>query len=720
MAVTPASFLDRSNAVPALQVAAGSYPIDASFASRGLPERVLGARVTDGFFAVWDTRAAVGRTLRPDDFGGGAAAVIGHQLWLDHFGGQPDVVGTAVRIDGTPYTIVGVMPATFRGPRNEQVWVPWIMSADERLERRFHLVGTIARLRRGESLDQAQAQLGALYERLRREHSEVEGWQPAVVPLRAALVGDVTDAVPLLVGTAATLVAVAWANLVGLLLGAWPRRRAEMLVRLALGASPRQLVAHSLVEIATWAAIGSVAGLALAHLLQQAVGRVLFAGTTFDFAPRIDARLMAAVMAFLVVTLLLVVLGPLARTVSREVDLTPKRHRSRRSRLATASAVGQMAGSNLLLAVSTSLVTGVSRLSAQAADEMASSLLAIEVSLSELQQPDEAQHRTFFSRLLESLASRPELADVAAASYIPPAAPLGNVRFEIAGRAGTSDDHSAVASAVDPGAFRLLGLKVIRGRAIGSSDGPTAPFVAVVSEALARRYWPTDDVVGQRLRVVGMAAAVSVVGVVADVHQPLASDSRVESVLYLSYLQVPWPFMTVVAGPRNDVAAAVRAVREEVARLAPDQATGAMHILRDLRSDWLVAPRARATVLGLFGAAALGLTLVGLYGSVTREVTSRFREFAIRQALGAAPLQVVAALTVRAVAATASGLMLGVGLLFVVFEPVQRQAKPDLAPLEGWSLAALLVLTGAVALVTAFIPARRASTANPADTLRAE
>ena len=142
--------------------------------------------------------------------------------------------------------------------------------------------------------------------------------------------------------------------------------------------------------------------------------------------------------------------------------------------------------------------------------------------------------------------------------------------------------------------------------------------------------------------------------------------------MYLSYLQTPWPFMTVVVRARADVEAAARAVREEVARLAPDQATGEVRLLSDVRTEWLVAPRARATLVALFGAAALLLTLVGIHGSVRREVVSRDRECAIRQALGASPAQVTIALTVPAVTATAMGLLCGIAALWVVVPTLQR------------------------------------------------
>ena len=150
-------------------------------------------------------------------------------------------------------------------------------------------------------------------------------WRPEVTRLRTVLAGDATRAVPLMTGALGLLLAVAWANLVGLLLGAWPERRDEIRLRMALGASTRQLVTHLLIEVAIWATVGAAAGLMLAKVLVQIAGPVLFLGTTFDFEPRIDARVVAFVIAFLVVTLVAIVLGPLTRTVARVVDLAPRR-----------------------------------------------------------------------------------------------------------------------------------------------------------------------------------------------------------------------------------------------------------------------------------------------------------------------------------------------------------------------------------------------------------
>ena len=189
--------------------------------------------------------------------------------------------------------------------------------------------------------------------------------------------------------------------------------------------------------------------------------------------------------------------------------------------------------------------------------------------------------------------------------------------------------------------------------------------------------------------------------------------------LYLPYQQVPWPFMTLLIDPAGDADGAIRAVREEVARLAPDQATGAVRLVHDLRTDWLVAPRARTSLVALFAGGALAITLVGLYGSVRREVVSRLREFAIRQALGARPAEVAGALARHAAGAALRGLVVGAAIAVPL---VSRLADryPDMAALGVLPMSGVLALLLAASWFSAYLPARRAGAANPADTLRAE
>jgi len=716
MGVTPASFLDWSMATGAFDGVGGAYALDLSFATEGLPTRVAGASVTEGYFAAWQVPAALGRTLSADDFGTGRAVVIDHAVWQEHYGGRLDVLGAPARIDGRVYTVVGVMPPTFRVPGTVHAWVPWVFSSDERRDRRSHLVGVVARLRAGTTPAAAARELETFYAGLRRAHVVMDGWSPIVRPLRAVLLGDVSRALTLMGAAVACLITVALVNMVALLAGSWPARRREIAVRLTLGASIRQVVMPLVVEIGVWAVAGAGAGLGVAHGVIAVFSAWLPALDRFAFLPRIDARLIAAVAVFLTVTLLAIALGPLLAFVRREADLSPRRHAPSGTRTRAVAATAQVAGAVVLLSLALTLAIGLRDLEGLAGvDE---GRLAMDVGLSELDAADDPRQRAFFATLLERVSARSEVAAVGAASYVPPTPPQGTYRFEVVGRPPDATLRAAVTSAVNGSAFTLLDVTPVRGRVLADSDGDGAPPAAVVSESFARRYLDGDPL-GQQLRLASVEAPLIIVGVVTDVPQPLAPDARIEALLYVPFRQVPWPFMTLLVEPRGDPAAAVRAVREEVRRLAPDQAAGEVRRLHGLRSRWLDPARSRTGLAGLFAVSATLLTLVGIYAAVARDVAARRREFAIRQALGATAARVVGSLTLHAGATTAAGALAGTALLVAVIAPLVGQSA-DVPAIDPATVALVPLAILAVAVATAYLPARRAAQADPSQALRVE
>jgi hypothetical protein len=302
---------------------------------------------------------------------------------------------------------------------------------------------------------------------------------------------------------------------------------------------------------------------------------------------------------------------------------------------------------------------------------------------------------------------------------VPPTPPLGNVRFSIEGRASPTEGQTALVSAVSTSVFKLLGIRLVRGRLIEDRDTQETPYVGVISVSLSRRYWPNESPLGRRVALVGNPKPVTIVGVVEDVRQPLSRDPRAESVLYLSYEQFPWPFMTVMVSPSHEAGAAVTAVREEISRLDPTQAAGSVRVLDEMRTEWLIQPRLQTTVVTLFGLTTLGLTLVGLYARVAHGVVVRAREFAIRQALGARPADVVRPLTIEALAVTTCGVIGGLALLplsTLALRSLVIDAPPfDLRIAVG---AAFVLMLGGLASV--YPPARRAGRMNPAELLTAE
>ena len=723
MAVTPANFLDWATRVTSLQDVAGLYSIDASVAGAGLPERVSGAKVTERFFNLWGVPPALGRALQANDFASDArVAVIGHGLWMRHFSAGSGAIGALLRIDGGAYTVAGVMPAGFRTVDNAEIWIPWVMSADERRERRFHLVTPIARLRSGIAAADAERELGAIYRQLRIDHPDTSAnWAARVMPLRDLLLGDSAKALTVLGAAVLVVVIVAWINVASLLMAWLPTRRQEFVVRLALGATTAAVVRQLLIETLMWASAGTAGGLAIASWFVHLFGAVgVSTAVPFDFDPRIDVRVLFATAAMLLASVIAAALAPSVFAVQRSKDLVPRRASTFGGPTRRVTVLVQVALSIVLMSAAAGLLVRFRHLAALAAPAGgATPAFAMEISLSEMGHPDEKNQRLFFERLFAALAARGEIQRFGAASYVPPKRPLGNVRFSIEGRPTSTEAQTALASGVNASAFEMLGVPLVRGRLIEERDHATAPYVAVISTALARRYWPSDDPIGRRIVLVGNEKPVTIVGVVGDVRQPLSTDPRAESVLYLSYKQLTWPFMTLVVAPSATAAAAVGAVRDEVARLDASQAIGVIQTLDDARTEWLVQPRLQTTVVTLFGLATLLLTLVGLYARVAHGVVVRAREFAIRQALGARPTDVVRAVTGDALLVVFGG-VIGGFVLLPLSTLTLRRLIADAPAIDVRLAAAVACLLLAGAFVSAYWPARRAGRADTAQLLRSE
>ena len=721
MSVTAANFWDWSPRVPALPHVVGLGQLEASLTGHGAPVRVIGTKVTEQFFAVMGVPPAIGRAFDASDFQGqGRTVIITDGLWERQFGRAAGVLGALVLIDGEAHTVIGVMPRTFKTIGNSEVWVPWIMTAQERTERRFHMVGVMARVGPGRTAADAERELQGLYRQLAAEHPETTAeWTARVVPLRELLLGDSRTALRVLGAAVLALLVVATINVIGLML-AWLRtRRQELVVRIALGASSGRIVRQLLVEALVWASAGIVGGVWLSAAFVRLFGAVgVSPALEYDFEPRIDGGVVLAMAALLGLLVIVTTAVPAWIGARGAVDLVARRA-APTGRWGQRFAIAvQVALSVVLICASAALLAGFRRV-AEIAGPAQDTTLAVDISLAEGRYRDEARQAAFFDDLLRALATRPEIRRAGAASYVPPARIFGNYRFAIEGREVPTDSQTTLASAVDPDALEILGVGVQRGRAIERRDDAAAPRVGAISAALARRYWPDEDPIGHRVTLFGDATPITIVGVVDDARQPLSTESRAESVLYLSYRQVPWPFMTMLIDPAGPPAAAMAALRDEVVRLDAAQAIGQARPLDEIRREWMTQPRLRSRIVAVFGGATLLLTLVGLWARVAYGVAARTRELAIRQALGARPADVIQIASREAVLVVLAGAAAGLALLPA--SAAGMQALIPGLPSAGWpvvlaAMAAFVVL----ALASAYGPARRAGRIAPAAVLRAE
>ena len=721
MAVTPANLLDWKDRVSTLQDVTGLGGLEASVVAQGSAVRAIGSKVTERFFDLLGVTPALGRGLTAADFrSNDRVVVIDHGLWSRTFGSNRNIIGASIIIDGDPHTVVGVMPSGFKTIGKSELWIPWLMSPAEQTERRFHLAGVMARLRPGRSASDAQQELAALYRELQADHPDTTtDWSARVLPLRDLILGDSGRALFMLGATIVVLIVVASINIAGLLLAWLPTRRQEFVVRMALGARVSRVVGQLLAETLIWGLAGLAGGVLLALSFVRLFGAVgISPALEYDFEPTIDARSLLAMTLLLLVNIGVTALIPSIVSVRQSRDLVPRGARATRVAGHRLAIVVQVALSVLLLCATAALLTGFNRVSSVATRGPRAGFV-IEVSLPETRYREEASQRQFFDRLLSALATRPEVRSVAAATYVPPARIFGNVRFAIVGRSTATDALTTLASGVSPSAFGVLGIPLVRGRLIDDRDQPRSPRAGVISAALARRYWPAEDPIGHRISLVGDPAPITIVGIVDNVRQPLSVDPRAESVLYLPYRQLVWPFMSVLIVPAGAAAPAVAAAREEVGRIDPAQAVGVARPIDELRNQWLEQPRLQTRMVALFGVSTLLLTLVGLYARVAYAAGSRAREFAIRQALGARPADVVRMLTGEAVAVVLAGAFAGMACLPAASSSIQSivggSAHTDLT-LAG----AIVALFSVLAFASAYWPARRAGQASPAELLKRE
>ena len=309
------------------------------------------------------------------------------------------------------------------------------------------------------------------------------------------LLGDSARALIVLGGAVLVLVVVAWINVASLLLGWLPSRRQEFLVRIALGATTTRVVRQLLLETLLWATAGMAAGLAIATWFVHLFGAVgVSTALPYDFEPRVDGRVVVVTAALLLLSVVATAVGPCVLAVHRSKNLVPRRASATGGPWRRMTVVVQVALSIVLLCAAAGLLVGFKRLAAPATPAIGiGPTLAMEISRSETRQPDDSDYRSFFEGLLAALGTRREIRAVGAASYVPPTRPLGNVRFTIEGRATSTEGQTALASAVSASAFRLLGIPLVRGRLLEERDLPNTPYVAVISAALSRRYWPERE-----------------------------------------------------------------------------------------------------------------------------------------------------------------------------------------------------------------------------------
>ncbi len=735
---SPAWFLDFRRDCHSFENVAGYRSSALNLVAEDQAERIEGAVVTPDFFAVMGVHAQLGRTLNPsaDAPGRPRAVVLSDSLWRRRYSADPAIVGHAIDLDGESYTVAGVMPASFQYPPNSDVWLPARYAVpehalrpdlDQSNIRDSHYFFAVGRLRPGVSKTSAQAEADLVAMRLRRAHPEgdlVE--RAALVTLNEELFGEAQSPVAVLLAAVGLLLLIACANVANLVLARGAARTKEIAIRAALGASRRRLVRQLVTESLLLASGGCTFGIALAYAALQPVTSLLPLDVSatklhidvrvLAFAATVSAS--AGLLCGLFPALALAKAGPgmVLNETARGSSGGPGSGRTRNLLV-----VAEVALTAVLLAGGGLLVRSMQRLERVPTGFAPERVMSARISLPQIRYPTPEDRARFVAQVLDRLNTSPGIASAGVVSRLPLLPGNSTRSVEIKGRPSKDTDLAPDYLVASPAYFRSMGIRLIRGRMFTERDGLNSPPVVLINASMARYFWGTHDPIGQFVQAGACGKAnewCEVVGIVEDVRQHnLAETPRLA--MYVPYARDPWPFLVMVARSAADPAAAASTVTGAVHAVDKDQAVFEVRTLTNVLERSLGPRRTRAWFVAAFAGLALALACIGIYGVASYNATQRAHEIGIRIALGAARADVLRLVIGQAIQLAGIGAVAGLMLAAALGRLISSMLF-EIRPTDAATFAVCVAILLSVAALASYIPARRASRADPAVSLRAE
>ena len=726
--VSPANFLDwqaRSRAFDGLAI----YGFGARTITGGpRAEPVTIVHVSPNLFSLLHATPAMGRLLTAaDDQPGSHVVVVSQSFWQSHFGGGA-LNGQSLSLDGQPYAIVGVMPASFEWPAWSvtamPIWTPLAWTDADKAVRGNHNYSVLGRLRAGVTIGQASAEMDAISADLAREHPvENTGWGATLVPLQNLIVDPVRPSLIILLGAVGFLLLIAAANASNLMLNRALARRKEIAIRAALGASRARLVRQIVVETLLVSALAAAVGVALAKAALSSFATVLS-----DQLPRaaevaLDGRVVAATVVMAVAAGLVASLGPAIQASRSRVQDALKLGLGRTD-AASAGRQGRRILVGVEVALSLVLLAGAGLLARSVWSLLhvdpgfdAANVLTFSVAVPQERYPTPAAQSVFFDTALSHVRALPGVTNAAFIDSLPLTG--GSVQpFTIVGRPApaAADAMEIAVRQMSPGYFRAMRIPVVRGRDVDPDD----PFSVVVSESAARTFWPGADPIGQRMQFKFTPdATFDVVGVVADVRlADLDRDAATPTVYQWARVR-PWRSLTFVVRTSGSPDATTSAAVGAIAAIDRDQAVRDVQTMASRVAAVTAPQRFEMDLLAAFAMLALTLAGIGLFSVLAHAVRGRAREIAVRSALGASAAQVTGMVVAEGLTPTLGGLAVGL-VAALLLGPLLKSLTFGIQTFDPATYAMGTAVLLAVSCLAAVVPAWRAAHLDPLKVLREE
>jgi len=694
------------------------------------PEPLAAAIASPEFFQVLRVQPLQGRLFSPEENQPGKDHVVllSEALWRTRFGADQEILGRPLILNSEVFTVVGILPTEFDAPSfsGTDVWAPHSIDEDLKQGRWLRNRRVIARLKPGATLDQARAEMATIAQQLARAYPDAQGgWSIALTSLQDREVGSLRAAFLVFMGAVGFVLLIACANVANLLLARAAARKKEFAIRAALGANRGRVVQQMLTESVLLAILGGALGCLLAYWAVD-----LFVGLSPRNIPRLEqVRVDRAALGF---TLLLSALAGVL------FGLAPALHAAKKDLLESLKEGTRAAGTapgmslrNVLVSAETALalvlligagllLQSFVRLVTFRPGYNPEKLLTFEVYPGMKRYPQAKQVTSLYEQIAENLQAIPGVRSVANVSSGPLFGGEEGVEFQLEGHAQAEPGKNPVANYhnASPGYFRAMEVPLLKGRDFDAHDDANAPAVAIINETMARRWWPEQNPVGQRLWLVRSKASVEIIGVVGDVRRP-ALNAPVEPEIFWPYRQHPrWASFFVL---RASVApeSLIPEVRSRIAQLDREVLVSNLRTMDQRLARSVQWPRFLASLLGIFAGIALLLAVVGVYGVISYAVSQRTHEIGIRMALGAQARDVLQLVLGRGLMLSLIGVAVGLAAALalsrfldgLLFEGHARD------PYVFGGVAALLAV---VALLACYVPARRATKVDPMVALRYE
>ncbi|MFL6541531.1 MAG: ABC transporter permease [Chthoniobacterales bacterium] len=706
--------------------------------TEGEPERIPAGMSVGDLFSVLGAEPMLGRKFLPEENAPGKNRVVllSHALWQRRFGGDKKILGQQITLGVSQYTVVGILPPSFQDPvageRDRlQMWIPLPVSEQMQKSRRGDFLSTIARLKPGVTLSSAQAELSNIAARLEQQYPDTnDGWHVIVQPLHETITGDVRPALLVLLGAVSFLLLIACANVANLLLARASSRRREIAIRSALGASRMRVVRQLLTENVLLSLIGGACGLVFAF---WGIDALLALGP--KNIPRLDSigidrEVLGFTLLVSVITGVFFGLAPALSLSKPQLNDTLKEggrgsaESARGRQLRNALAVAEIALSLVLLVSAGLLIRSFVRLQQVNPGFNPDHLLTAQLALPTAKYGENQQVVNFYDQLLTRLAAQAGVQNVALTESLPLAGGSDYLGFSIEGHmpARTERQPDAESRTVSAAYFRTLGIPLLKGRLLDDRERYDDPGVVVISEALAKKYFPNEDPIGKRITFGDPTAKdvrwLTVIGIVGDV-RGVALNTEPYAQVYGSYRQNPRNALTVVLRTAGDPIAMTNTLRQEVHALDPQQALYNVRTAEEVLAQSIARPRFNTTLIAVLAIVALLLATVGIYGVIAYSVTQRTHEIGVRMALGATAADVLRMVVRQGITVALTGLTVGV-IAALAATRMLSTLLYGISAADPITYIALALLLGLIALLACYIPARRATKVNPVIALRYE